>query len=127
MHASCKIDGEQFQIILVYMSVDNAPQNKIIMKQIESIIEDTHGSYMVLGDFNGHLGFLGPHPINKNGELLYNFIDKHNLILLNGHPECTCEFTWEQKDRRSVISYILINNKLHDNFINLKIDDIKNI
>ena len=42
MHASCKIDCEQFQIILVYMSVDNTLQNKTIMKEIESIIEDTH-------------------------------------------------------------------------------------
>ena len=127
MHASCKIDCEQFQIILVYMSVDNTLQNKTIMKEIESIIEDTHESYMVLGDFNGHLGFLGPHPMNKNGELLYKLVDKHNLIWLNGHPECTGEITWEQKDMRSVIDYILVNNKMHDNFINLKIDDNKEI
>ena len=75
------------------MSVDSTLQNKTIMKEIESIIEDTQESYMILGDFNGHLGFLGPHPMNKNGELLYNLIDKHNLILLNGHPECTGEIT----------------------------------
>ena len=78
------------------MSVDNIVQNKNNMKEIESSINDIQGSYMILGDFNGHLGFLGPHQMNKNGELLYNLIDKHNLILLNGHPECTGEITWKQ-------------------------------
>ena len=107
------------------MSVDNIMQNKNNMKEIESIINDIQGSYMILGDFNGHLGFLGPHQMNKNGELLYNLIDKHNLILLNGHPECTGEITWEQKNKRSVIDYILVNKNMHENFISMNIDDNK--
>ena len=127
MHAFCKIGSEKFNIILVYMSVDNIVQNKNNMKEIESIINDMQGSYMILGDFNGHLGFLGPHQMNKNGELLYNLINKYNLILLNGHPECTGEITWEQKNKRSVIDYILVNNDMHESFINMNIDDNKEV
>ena len=127
MHASCKIGSEKFNIILVYMSVDNIVQNKNNMKEIESIINDIQGSYMILGDFNGHLGFLGPHQMNKNGELLYNLIDKHNLILLNGHPECTGEITWEQKNKRSVIDYILVNKDMHESFISMNIDESKEV
>ena len=40
-----------------------------------------------------HTGFLGPHTINKNGAAMLDFIDKHNLILLNGHAECLGEIT----------------------------------
>ena len=31
---------------------------------------------IILGDFNGHIGFLGPQPINTNGELMLDLIDK---------------------------------------------------
>ena len=41
-----------------------------------------------MGDFNGHIGFLGLQPINKNGELMLDLIDNNNLILLNGHADC---------------------------------------
>ena len=51
-------------------------------------------SYIILGDLNGHTGFLGPHTMNKNGEAMLDFIYKYNLILLNGHAECLGEITW---------------------------------
>ena len=69
------------------------------------------------------VGFLGNHPMNKNGELLCNLIDKHTLVLLNGHPECEGEITWEQRGRKSVIDYILVNKNMHENFISMVIDE----
>ena len=33
--------------------------------------------------------------MNKNGEAMLDFTDKHNLILLNGHVECLEEITWQ--------------------------------
>ena len=69
------------------------------------------------------VGFIGNHPMNKNGELLCNLIDKHTQVLLNGHPECEGEITWEQRGRKSVIDYILVNKNMHENFISMVIDE----
>ena len=92
-----KAYGETFKLILVYMSVDDTNQNKEVMEEIEKAIENTKEDFIIMGDFNGHVGFLENHPMNKNGELLCNLIDKHTLVLLNGHPECEGEITWEQR------------------------------
>ena len=35
--------------------------------------------------------------MNKNGDMMLDLIDKYNLILLNGHPECKGEITWQQR------------------------------
>ena len=84
MITKCKAYGETFKLILVYMSVDDTNQNKEIMEEIEKAIENTKEDFIIMGDFNGHVGkILGNHPMNKNGELLCNLIDKHTLIL--GH------------------------------------------
>ena len=37
------------------------------MKYIQDHIQNIK-NYIILGDFNGHIGFLGPQPMNKNGE-----------------------------------------------------------
>ena len=101
------------------MSVDDTNQNKEIMEEIENTKDD----FIIMGDFNSHVGFLENHPMNKNGELLCNLIDKHTLVLLNGHPECEGEITWEQRGRKSIIDYILVNKNMHEKFISMVIDE----
>ena len=96
---------------------------KTIMKEIKHNFNQTPEKCMVLGDFNGHVGYLGPDPTNKNGEILLDFIDKNNLIMLNGHADCKGEITWEQRNRKSVIDYIIDNKSLHNNFECMKIDE----
>ena len=101
--AKCKILNEEIKIILTYMAVNDIELNKTITKELKHNFKQTPKKCMVLGDFNGHVGFLGPHPTNKNGEILLDFIDKNNLIMLNDHVDCKGEITWEQRDRKSVI------------------------
>ena len=45
--------------------------------------------------------------------------------MLNGHADCKGEITWEQRNRKSVIDYIIINKSLHNNFECMKIDEDK--
>ena len=123
--AKCKILNEEIKIILTYMAVNDIELNKTIMKEMQHNLNQTTEKCMILGDFNGHVGYLGPHPTNKNGEILLDFIDKSNLIMLNGHADCKGEITWEQKNRKSVIDYIIINKSLHNNFECMKIDEDK--
>ena len=70
----CKIQRTTFTLVLVYMSVNDYNENKIIYQYIQSNIAECP-SYIIMGDFNGHTGFLGPHTINKNGEAMLDFID----------------------------------------------------
>ena len=71
----CKIQSTTFTLVLVYMSVNDYNKNKISYQYIQSNIAEC-ASYIIMGDFNGHTGFLGPHTINKIGEAMLDFIDK---------------------------------------------------
>ena len=104
------------------MSVNDYNKNKIIYQYIQNNIAEC-ASYIIMGDFNGHTGFLGPHTINKNGEAMLDFIDKNNLILLNGHAECLGEITWQQNEKISTIDYIITNKDMHRRFVAMHIDE----
>ena len=56
------------------MSGNDYNKNKIIYQYIQNNTAEC-ASY-IMGDFNGHTGFLGPHTIYKNGEAMFDFIDK---------------------------------------------------
>ena len=66
MITKCNAYGETFKLILVYMTVDDTNQNKEIMEEIEKAIENTKEDFIIMGDFNGHVGFLGNHPMMEN-------------------------------------------------------------
>ena len=89
----CQIYGLELRMILIYMSVSNYDTNKYLMKYIKDHIQNIK-KYIILGDFNGHIGFLGPQPMNKNGELMLDLINNNNLILLKGHADCKGRRSW---------------------------------
>ena len=60
----CQIYGLEIRMILICMSVSNYDTNKHLMKYIQDHIQNIK-NYIILGDFNGHIGFLGPQPMNK--------------------------------------------------------------
>ena len=62
------------------MSVSNYDANKHLMKCIQDHIQNIN-NYIILGDFNGHIGCLGPQHMNKNGELMLDLIHNNNIIL----------------------------------------------
>ena len=82
-------------------------------------------NYINLGDFNGHIGFLGPQPMNKNGELMLDLIDNNNLILLNGHADCKGEVTWQQREGKSTLDYLMVDKEMHQRFKKMIIDEQK--
>ena len=64
-----KVYDKYLMIVLVYMSVNDMEKYKEIMTCIEKHIKNK-SNYLVMGDFNGHIGHLGPHTTNKNGQLM---------------------------------------------------------
>ena len=65
--------------------------------------------------------------MNKNGEAMLDFINKNNLILLNGHAECLGEITWLQNEKKSTIDYIITNTDMHRRFVAMHIDEDRKI
>ena len=117
----CKIYGLELRMILIYMTVSNYDTNKHLMKYIQDHIQNIKNN-IILSDFNGHIGFLLPQPMNKNGKLMLDLIDNNNLILLNGHADCKGEITWQQRERKSTIDYLMVDEEMHKRFKNMIID-----
>ena len=80
---------------------------------------------IVLGDFNGHLGFIGMQEQNWKGRMLLDFIERWNLVLLNGDEACTGEITRIQGDQRSAIDFKIVNQALYKFFQSMSIDENK--
>ena len=52
-------------------------------------------------DFNGHIGFLGPQSLNKNGDIMLDLIDKNIIIILNGHQESKGEILGNKESAKA--------------------------
>ena len=77
LHVEGEIGKEQIRIVLVYMKTGNDNEtkehNKKIIEEIGQIVEEKEiqqKATIVLGDFNGHLGYLGNQEENMNGKLI---------------------------------------------------------
>ena len=108
------------------MSTNDAERNKIIRDQIESKINQIQNEdyrLMILGDFNGHVGYIGNQKLDKNGEIVLNMMEKFNLVLLNDDPKCKGETTWQQGSKKSTIDFVMVNSRLYNKFDNMEIDE----
>ncbi|XP_064102661.1 chromosome partition protein Smc-like [Macrobrachium nipponense] len=132
LYAKCKIHNNTIHILLLYLSVGNTEEDKnrdkVIKIECENIIKNINDkeSLLILGDFNGHIGFLGHQNTDRNGEIILEWMNEHRLILLNAEDRCTGVYTWERMQMKSVIDFALVNEKLYKNFEEMVIDEDKN-
>ncbi|XP_068203194.1 uncharacterized protein PF3D7_1120000-like [Palaemon carinicauda] len=94
-----------------------------LAKKIEEVEEDE--ALIIMGDFNGHLGFLGYQEENENGKKILEVINNKNLILLNVDEKCKGTYTWERGDQRSAIDLVLVNKEMYEYFNEMNIDEEK--
>lgn len=117
-------NGQQISFVIVYFSVNDRERNEKMKKDIERIIENNEGSKLViLGDFNGHVGFKGYQVINENGKLIIEWMEKYNLIMLNDDFNCQGEITWKRNEQESVIDFVLISKECYDIYEDMTIDE----
>ena len=104
-------------------------RNIKIRNELNEILEKTLDSenILVLGDFNGHIGYIGPQDLNRNGRYVLELIEKYNLILLNGDDRCQGEITREENGVGSVIDFALCNKNLYNIYKNMEIDEDKSL
>ena len=65
--------------------------NKKIIEEIGQILEQREiqqKATIVLGDFNGHVGYLGNQEEKMNGKLINKMIQEEDLILLINDSRC---------------------------------------
>ena len=121
-----KIKQLTFDVALCYWDVRYGERNKKIIGNLKKIIEENKDKkLMVLGDFNAHIGILGEQEVNQNGEEMIRFVEDAGLILLNIDRECTGEITRNFRDQKSVIDYVMVNDRLYGDFLKMEIDEDK--
>ena len=94
---------------------------------MEAIMNGNSYPLIVMGDFNGYVGFKGGQKVNRNGELILDWMENYSLVMLNDDYKCTREITWSRNEQRSVIDYVLVTNQVYGKFKSMTIDEKKQI
>ena len=126
--AKLKLNDEVVIMILVYFSVKDEERNEDIKSKISAMIEkyqNEEWGMILLGDFNGHIGFIGEQQLNKNGQIILNLMERHNLVLLNDNERCHGKVTWQERNMKSTIDYMMVNEKMYNKFEKMVIDEQK--
>ena len=126
-----KCYGLKIRIVLVYFDSDKSKEggqkrNKALKIEAEKAMEksiENDEAILVLGDFNGHIGILGHQKANQHGKIVLKWIEEDGLTLLNLDENCEGVYTWSRGDQKSVIDYALVNRKMYNHFVEMKIDE----
>ena len=127
-----KCFGMSIRLILAYFDVgkkktgDDAGRNRKIRAEIEKAMEEnTSEGLMVLGDFNAHLKRLDGRRTDENGKMVLEWIDKLNLILLNGDEKCKGTYTRVEGNTKTAIDMVMVNKKMYEACEEMIIDEDK--
>lgn len=84
---------------------------------------------ILLGDFNGHVGFTGPQPLNYNGRWVLDIMGKMEYDTIKWWFEVNGEeeVTRRQGNIGSAIDFISVNEALYKYFETMFIDEDKGI
>ena len=119
-----EIGGIKLFIFLVYFSVNDNERNDQLRKEIETHLNKIWDeAVLVLGDFNGHVGFMGYQKLNKNGQIVLGWMERYSLIMLNDDFNCEGVYTWSRNEQKSVIDYVLVSPKFYDIYEGMIIDE----
>lgn len=128
LNCEMEIEKFKFRLILVYMDVNDQSRNEGIRVEIKNLLDDLQPeeNLVILGDFNGHLGFLGTQELDRNGKFVIELMEYYNLILINGDDRCVGETTREENGHKSAIDFVLVSSAMYRSFTDMKIDEEKN-
>ncbi len=124
-YATTKNERMQMVMIVCYMTVEGVRserENREKYACIKKVLDEySHEMIVVIGDMNGHVGVLGE-PVNKNGELLNEFVFENGLENLNV-TMAEGKVTWSNKENCSAIDYILVNAKARRKVMCMWVDE----
>ena len=100
-------------ITVVYMGVEGRENLDNNRKLYEALLETKEKvgreKWVIMGDFNGHVGQLNE-KANANGQMLLDFIESTGYIMKNWELENPV--TWRSNGHESAIDYIIVNNEV---------------
>lgn len=121
MWIKIKIDTRDLYICVIYMATGLEEQkwNDSIYACLKKDIEETYKGQPVLlmGDFNCHIVELDGH--EKDAAGFRKLIKQCNLQIANLHPACEGTYTWSRRANKSAIDYILYNQEVVRQDINI--------
>ena len=117
--------SERMIVIVAYMTVEgeravreNRGKYEVMRKTVRDFSSE---KVLIMGDMNGHVGVLGER-MNRNGELLDEFVNEMNLENLNV-TMAEGRVTWSARDQVSAIDYVLVNGKMRECVSRMWIDE----
>ena len=127
MQCRVKVEKIVIDILLVYLDTSDVERNRKHRASIAGILDkmQEEENWILLGDFNGHLGFIGEQEVDGNGRMVFGLMEEYNLVLLNADDRCEGSITRSFRGEKSAIDFMLVNAKLYENFKSLKIDENK--
>ena len=99
------IYNKDFLLIIVYFSViqkETEETNEKIKREVEKLFEGEE-EVIIVGDFNGHINGLGYQKQDRNGDMILEWINNNNMVLLNLDDKCEGNITWQRNEQKSVI------------------------
>ena len=123
LHVNVCISGREVTLTVVYFSVSEKERNVKMRKEIEDILERNDETLLIIGDFNGHVGFKGDQNLDINGKMILDWMERYKVIMLNDDTRCQGEYTWRKKEKKSLIDYALASEGLYDMFEGMEIDE----
>ena len=87
--------------------------------------------YCLIGDFNGHIherdgGSSGSGPTDRNGRRVLSLAGDFSLSILNFSTYCQGAWTWNRKNSKTIIDYILASDEMENDTNSLIIDEAAN-
>ena len=81
IQAVCKMKNFNFHLFLVYFPSSNKEEDKnrrgSMKLEMERLIRKTEEDpFIILGDFNSHVGFLGPQRIDEGGTMIVKWMEE---------------------------------------------------
>ena len=125
-----KIGKEEVNLIVIYLGTGS--DREVLEKNREMLLylmerkeeaDRKEEIFMIIGDFNCHLGYLGYQQENENGKIVNKFIEETGILVLNVDERCRGVFTWERGESRSVIDLAMANERGYETFVDMEIDE----
>jgi endonuclease/exonuclease/phosphatase family metal-dependent hydrolase len=133
--AKFKVDRGDLVVIGVYAPEEGKPEEetKLLYGTLQELLNSNKNSSVILaGDMNARVGSLaipgvvgtfGEQHINRNGNALRDFATFNNMKITNTffRKKDIHKFTWSARGTRSLIDYVLVNEKLCNNVTDVRV------
>ena len=119
----------KIRIGIVYFPQERDQDIKEIYKVIKKHVRESgenRESLIIVGDFNCKVGDAIQGNIGKEskaGKKLLDFVEKEGLAMGNSMGVCEGIWTWQERNSKSVVDYVIVDDELKEHIKKIKIYD----